>query len=68
MIDVNMENGTHQIEFFTGDEQRLDEIVDSFCVKHELDSDSKAQLLQLVEIEISSFLNTMGIESTASDI
>lgn len=39
---------TDQIEFRSGDEKRVGRIVDEFCVDHDLDTECKEQLLQLV--------------------
>jgi hypothetical protein len=39
-----------QIEFYSGDERRVGEIVDEFCIDHDLDDECKEQLLQLVEV------------------
>ena len=50
MIDINMGEYTDQIELYGGDEKKIGAIVDEFCADHDLDEESKEQLLQLVEI------------------
>ena len=50
VIDINMGEYTDQIELYGGDEKKIGAIVDEFCADHDLDEESKEQLLQLVEI------------------
>ena len=44
-----MDDRKEQIELFQGDEKRLKDIVEAFCLKHELDEESKEQLLGMVD-------------------
>lgn len=41
VVDVNMDEEFYQIEFYKGDEGKIDQIVNEFCSKHDLDKECK---------------------------
>ena len=62
VVDVKMDEESYQIEFFKGDEGKIDEIVHEFCEEHELDADCKRELFEMVEQEIETFFEQYDIE------
>lgn len=56
ILDVNLGDKTDRITLFKEDENNLQEVVNAFAKKHELDNENKEKLLDLLEVELKNIL------------